>query len=173
MRRCLQTIMPGVQQLAWSSDHCFCHGGAFEHGCAGLDFKGTPRAEIEREFPEFQTVEFTASGGWNYLGSSGKETSVEFVLRVTKFLQWLQTEAVQALRDQGKPGLPTIILSTHQTMADLLLLLLLEGSAGAERWEYGNIRYKLENASLSELSVFSDGRAKPVTISGSSHLITI
>merc|ERR1712232_111284 len=105
-------------------------------------------AEIEREFPEFQTVEFTVSGGWNYLGTSGKETSAEFVFRATKFLQWLQTEAVQALRAQGKSGLPTIILSTHQTMADLLLLLLLEGSAGGERWEYGNIRYKLENASL-------------------------
>lgn len=172
MKRCLLTILPALQMLELPRESCLCHGGAFEFGCAGRDHTGSLHKEISAEFPEFQPVEFSPDGYWDYRGASGKESEQEFCARGKRMAQWLLTNGLGALRAQtdasAGSGLPTLILCIHQTLGDFLSHLLLEGSA--ERWVYADARYKMDNASFSELLVYADGRAKMQTMNACSHL---
>jgi len=167
MRRCLLTIHPAVRRLGFGSDQCLCHGGGYEYGCAGTVFTGTSPAEIRRGFPEFKPVAFSAAHGcWDYRGANVKENEEECEARATRLVQWLCSEGLDTVRSintapsppVSQLAVPSLILCTHQTFADLLCALLTEGSAA--KWSYGDIRFKLNNAAITEVLVYPDGRAQ-------------
>lgn len=163
MRRCLYTILPFVQGTSLKAGDCLCHGGAYEFGCAGADFRGSTAAEVCAEFPEFSPVEFSASGLWDYRGSSAKETQEECRSRIARLAAWLRTDAITAVRDaraetcSERQGTFTIVLCLHQTTSDLLCQILVDGTSSS--WEYGDFRYSLRNTAVTEVFLHGDGTA--------------
>eukprot|EP00416_Gambierdiscus_australes_P010306 CAMPEP_0171137096 /NCGR_PEP_ID=MMETSP0766_2-20121228/132756_1 /TAXON_ID=439317 /ORGANISM="Gambierdiscus australes, Strain CAWD 149" /LENGTH=169 /DNA_ID=CAMNT_0011600663 /DNA_START=1 /DNA_END=505 /DNA_ORIENTATION=- len=148
MLRCLLTIQPAIDRLKLPVGSCLCHGACFEYGCAGTAYGGTPQEEIIARFPDFQPVGFNAEGLWDYRGSSSKEVDAEFVARAIRIVKWLRSEAASRLR-MPEGSMPTVVLATHQTLGDVICHLLMEGSC--EHWEYGTVRYRLQNASGMEI----------------------
>lgn len=158
MLRCLLTIQPTVEQLGLSPGCCLCHGGCFEYGCAGTAFAGSLQEEIAANFPDFLPVGFRDDGHWDYHGSNKKEEDSEFVARGERIAKWLRGDAAAQLRaPTGHGSMPTLILVTHQTLGDLLCHLLIEGTA--ERWEYGSLRHRLQNAVGTEIFLHPGGGA--------------
>mmetsp|Transcript_122931 Transcript_122931/g.342564 ORF Transcript_122931/g.342564 Transcript_122931/m.342564 type:complete len:346 (-) Transcript_122931:51-1088(-) len=173
MRRCLLTVQPAVQLLKLPLDNCMCHGAFYEYGCAGRAYRGSTPADIVQEFPEFKPIGFNAQGKWDYSGNSDKENEPECKARCLRIVQWLLKEAdaarEAALRDGGAAR--TLIVSTHQTVADLLCHLLVSGRA--DRWSYGEITYKLQNACMTEMFLYPNGRAALGVQNDSAHLMSI
>merc|ERR1711933_640605 len=97
MRRCLQTMVPAIRRLGLDSDHCLCHGGAFEFGCAGLDYMGSTPGDITYEFPQFRPVGVGAGGAWDYQGCNAKEIEEESRARGARLAEWLRVDAATAL----------------------------------------------------------------------------
>jgi broad specificity phosphatase PhoE len=158
MRRCLLTILPTVQRLKLGKDNCLCHGGFYEFGCTGLDKRTSTPSDITYEFPEFSPTGFSASGQWDYRGSNLKETEQEHKERGLRLVEWLQNEAAASLRARCTgTDCPTILLAIHQSLADLLLQILVEGTA--EKWSYGEIENKVTNASFTEVFLYANGSA--------------
>jgi len=62
----------------------------------------------------------------------------------------------------------TFILTIHQTMADLIMRLLIDGSD--EDWRYGEIKYKMNNAAITEVLIDGDGSSKLGRENDCSHL---
>jgi len=170
MRRCLQTIRPAVRQLKLPQAYCFCHGACYEFGCAGLAFAGSSAAEVAREFPEFRPVGFNDAGTWDYLGCNDKETEQECRARGLRIVEWLQAEAAMA-RSTGTGATRTLVLATHQTMADLLCHILLTGDP--TRWIYGEVAHRLKNASITTLWLYADGRTTLGKKSDGTHLLAL
>lgn len=166
MRRCLLTILPAVKLLGLPPEQCLCHGACFEYGCAGKDYKGSTPIEITGDFPEFKPVCFSSEGFWDYRGESGKETEEECRARGGRVAQWLgNIGAARKLEISNngdgdaaevKPPL-VLVLVTHQTLSDLLCHIVIERSD--ERWEYGDIHYRFENAEVKEVILRQDGSA--------------
>lgn len=188
MRRCLLTIQPAVRELKIAKQLCLCHGGFYEFGCAGKKKVGTNVEEIDREFQEFETQGFTSDGWWDYQGTEPKETPAECKARGQRIVDWLKTEGISLVKQAASkasvahvaspvrrnekasgPVVPTLVFCTHQTLADLLCQLLLRGSA--DKWEYGEIKHKLSNAALTEILLYSDGRAEPGLQNSDVHLL--
>jgi len=159
MRRCLLTIQPAVYRLELKPDVCVCHGGCYEYGCAGTGFPGTSWEEIAAEYPEFSPLGFTSDGFWDYRGCNEKESDSDCRDRAQRIASWLVSEAVPMLRlrSVGR-GLHTIILVTHQTLADVLCQLLVNGTA--DGWVYGEIRFRLGNTGISEFFLHPDGHVQ-------------
>jgi len=163
MKRCILTIRPAVQkfQLWLSPGLILCHGSCYEYGCAGKRFGGTPARDISKDFPEFKPVGFGKGGYWDYCGDNPKETETECRARGARIKEWLQGEAAAALLSQSNghksSGTPTILLCIHQTIADLLCHLFVEGSG--DGWKYGDIKYKLSNTGMTEIFLHPDGQA--------------
>lgn len=162
MLRCLLTIRPAVKHLSLSGPLCLCHASCYEFGCAGAKFPGTPEDEITERFPEFQPVCFNDQGCWDYRGSNVKESFDECRERGIRVARWLHEEGPAAIAEAGAGGgspsePPTLILCIHQTFADLLCHVLLDGTA--DRWEYGDPKYKLSNAAITEVFLYPNGRA--------------
>jgi len=126
MRRCLLTIYPTVRRLPFEP---------------GLAKPGTPWDVIASNFPEFEPTSFGPRGSWDYRGSNDKETGTEFRTRGLRVAQWLQSPQVR------RAG--AVILVVHQTVADLLCQILVDGTDA--NWEYGELQYRLRNASITEL----------------------
>jgi len=173
MRRCLLTIQPAVQMLGLPLDNCMCHGACYEYGCAGTSFMGSTRREIARDFPEFLPVGFNAEGAWDYAGSQAREDEPECRERAARVVRWLhelaeaEREAVD--KEGGQTG--TLILATHQTVADLLCHILIRGSA--DKWQYGEITHKLQNACITEVFLYPKGRACLGFKNEASHLMSL
>jgi len=168
MRRCLFTILPTVGRLNLLPGDCICHGACYEYGCAGMEFAGTPQDEIGSEFPEFQPVGFGAEGAWDYRGSSRRETEEEARERAVRIVEWIW-ETAQALSLRGRSRFPkTLLLTIHQTMADLICQLLIDGTAAG--WVYGEVRYKLTNTGVTEVTLDTRGQAQFGFQNSSSHL---
>lgn len=161
MRRCLLTIQPMVQMTRLAPRHCWCHGGCYEYGCAGAAHSGTTSAEISGEFPEFRPVGFSDQDTWDYCGENDKESEPECRARCLRIARWLHAQ-----REAGAAR--TIFLVIHQTIADVLCRLFLEGHADA--WEYGDIRFKLSNACLTQVSLLGDGTARIGVKNDGGHL---
>lgn len=159
MRRCLLTVRPAVRRLQLPAEACLCHGGAFEFGCAGLQRSGSTVDEICAGFPEFRPVGFNDHGAWDYQGHSAKETEPECRARAERLVEWLlsQTEAFR-----------TIVLLSHQTFSDCVCQLLVDGTAA--NWAYGDIKYKLGNAAVTEVLLAPDGSASVVAQNDGRHL---
>lgn len=158
MRRCLLTIQPTVQRLKLGKDNCLCHGGFYEFGCTGLDKRTSTPSDITYEFPEFSPTGFSASGQWDYRGSNLKETEQEHKERGLRLVEWLQDEAAASLRARCTgTDCPTILLAIHQSLADLLLQILVEGTA--EKWSYGDIENKVTNAAFTEVFLYANRSA--------------
>eukprot|EP00927_Polykrikos_kofoidii_P071853 TRINITY_DN68051_c0_g1_i1.p1 TRINITY_DN68051_c0_g1~~TRINITY_DN68051_c0_g1_i1.p1 ORF type:complete len:1338 (+),score=245.02 TRINITY_DN68051_c0_g1_i1:577-4014(+) len=155
MRRCLLTIRPAVHRLGLTTDKCICHGACYEYGCAGLEWRGTVADEIQEEFPEFQLVSFNGDGSWHYRGKSHKENETEARLRAATIVDWIRKTA---LHMRGSTDAGTIMFCTHQTIADLLCNLLLDGTC--KNWNYGDIDYRLADAALTEVFLSADGSAR-------------
>lgn len=170
MRRCLLTIQPGVGLLQLSPEYCFCHGACYEYGCAGNGFRGSSVPEIVKEFPEFRPIGFTDQGHWDYMGSNDKENEKECRARGIRIVQWLHAEAAIARATSGGT-VRTIVLSTHQTIADLLCHVFVGGDA--EAWTYGEISHRLQNASITEVWLHPDGKATLGRRNDGAHLIRI
>lgn len=173
MRRCLLTIQPAVRLLQLPPEQCLTHGASYEYGCAGKAFSGSTSKEIAKEFPEFCPVGFSPDGAWDYSGQSDKENERECRDRGGRVVQWLQELAAgerEAAKQEGQPA-RTLILSTHQTMADLLCQLLIFGQA--EKWSYGEITHKLQNACVTEVFLFPNGRASFGFMNDSTHLMSL
>lgn len=168
MRRCLQTIRPAVRQLKLPLDYCFCHGACYEYRCAGNAFTGSSDAEIAREFPEFRPVGFNDAGTWDYVGCNDKETEQECRARALRIVEWLQAEAAMA-RSSGTGPTRTLVLTIHQTMADLLCHILLRGDSSG--WIYGEVAHKLHNASMTTLWLSADGSATLGKKNDAAHLL--
>ncbi|CAE7805814.1 unnamed protein product [Symbiodinium sp. CCMP2592] len=146
-RRCVYTMQPAIQALQPQAEHTLCHGGSYEFGCAGKVHPGSSLHELLQEFPELSPVGFSADGFWDYQGCNDKETEPECRARVMRLVSWLMTIA----RTRGGPKGHTIVLVTHQTINDLLCSILLDGTAAV--WKYGQIRYRLQNAGITEAGV--------------------
>lgn len=159
MRRCLLTILPTMQQLKLNRDSCLCHGGCYEFGCAGKGYRGSTSEDIAYEFPEFTPVAFSDDGKWDYRGNCEKESEAECRARAARIVDWLRVEGASMLqaRSSGGASGDTIILCMHQTIADLLCHLLLDGSCAG--WAYGELKHSLRNSSFSELFLHANGRA--------------
>jgi len=162
MRRCLLTIQPTVQKLRLGPGAVLCHGSCFEFGCAGNAYAGCRFDSIADEFPEFSPVGFNQKGLWDYRGDSDKENEAEARLRGIRIVEWLRIDALALLeklpREASTSTPPTIVLCSHQTISDLLCHIMVEGSA--DSWSYGEIKYPLRNASMTELLLQpSTGRA--------------
>mmetsp|Transcript_93742 Transcript_93742/g.292096 ORF Transcript_93742/g.292096 Transcript_93742/m.292096 type:complete len:354 (+) Transcript_93742:162-1223(+) len=173
MRRCLLTIRPAVRLLELPPEACLCHGACYEYGCAGRSSRGSTAAEIARYFPEFSAVGFDAQGGWDYAGERDKENEPECRERAARFIQWLwrQAEAEWEAAERGGDGPSTIVLTTHQTVQDLLCHLLVYGSA--DKWSYGDITNKLQNACITELFLHATGRATFGVKNEGTHLMSL
>lgn len=167
MRRCLLTILPAVQELGLAPGLSLCHGGCYEFGCAGTAHAGSSAADISKLFPEFRTLGFREDGKWDYLGTSIKETEEECRARAARVVQWLCSSAA-AMTSEGRSTAKTLILTTHQTFADLLCQILVHGDA--KRWSYGEISFKLQNAGMTELFLQPNGRATLGVRNDGSHL---
>lgn len=173
MKRCLLTILPAVHRLMLAPGSCLCHGGSYEYGCAGQAQMGSTPAEIAAEFPEFSPVGFGDGGMWDYRGENAKESEKDCKERITRLLQWVHFTVAAELRARaaGTSGAATVILVTHQTVADLICQQYLDGSD--DKWAYGDIKYKLQNAGITELFLNSDGQATIGRINDCAHLIYI
>lgn len=158
MRRCLLTIQPTVQRLKLSKDVCLCHGGFFEFGCAGNDRLSSTPKDIQYEFPEFSPTGFSPSGHWDYRGSHAKETELECKDRCFRLAEYLHCEVAPALRARSTgDDKPTLVLVIHQSVADLLCQILVEGTR--EHWIYGDIQHKIANSAITEVFLHADGHA--------------
>lgn len=171
MLRCLETIRPALELLPpLPHGSCICHGACYEHGCAGRSFPGTPADEIVERFPQFLATGFTAESGWDYRGGSDKESSEECATRAKSVVQMLR-QNMEELWESSSGSSPVLILVGHQTLGDLLLHLLLEGHC--KDWQYGTPKYKLKNASISELHVNPSGQVTAKDISSDYHVVGI
>mmetsp|Transcript_96056 Transcript_96056/g.173306 ORF Transcript_96056/g.173306 Transcript_96056/m.173306 type:complete len:345 (+) Transcript_96056:121-1155(+) len=174
MRRCLQTIQPGIRLLEPPSpEHVLCYGAGYEFGCAGTVNPGSSPSQIHQDFPEFQPVGFSNQSTWDYQGSSPKETEAECRVRGAQIVQWLLSTAESRGREaqsQGQSDQPvhTLVFCTHQTLNDLLCSILIEGSDA--RWNYGDLRYKLQNAGITEIRVDARGRGDFGVLNDGTHL---
>lgn len=171
MRRCLLTIRPTIRRLKLGPEHCVVHGGCYEYGCAGIRHRGTPLTQIIDEFPEFHPLGFQKQGDWDYRGDNDKESGPEAIERAVRVVQWLRAMGATLNAENATGETCTLILVTHQTIADLLCHLLVEGRA--DRWRYGEVRYKIQNASLTEIFFDPRGRARFGARSDNSHLLTL
>lgn len=156
MLRCLLTIVPTVQYLSLPSDRCLCHGGCYEYACVGSHFRGTPSDQIVASFPEFTPEGFQSNGLWDYCGSHEREDESECRARCVRIARYLCGRARTLAMMPGRSP-ATIIFSTHQTIADILCQVLVDGTA--ESWSYGNLKYSLHNGGVTELSLRPDGKA--------------
>jgi len=170
MRRCLLTIRPTVHRLRLAPEDCLCHGACYEFACVGAGFTGTTREAIAADFPEFRAVGFSAAGTWDYRGASARETEAEACDRGARVAEWLR-ETARGLGQRPGERPRALVLSAHQTLADLLCRLLLEGSS--EGWAYGDIKYRLRNAGITELLLSQDGLARPGARNDTSHLLAL
>jgi hypothetical protein len=139
----------------------------YEFGCAGLANSGTPAAHITASFPEFKTTCFNADGSWDYSGSNPRETEDEVRTRVTKIVSWIW-EVAQSLSQRQSPRPKVLVLALHQTIADLICQVLVDGTSS--EWAYAEPKYKLHNTGMTELSLECDGHAKVVFQNDHKHL---
>lgn len=159
MRRCLLTIRPTLQRLDLAPGQCLCHGGAYEYGCAGSSRPGSSVRELAAGFPEFAPVCFSPTGLWDYRGENEKETESECRARGERLVEWIRTQVGEV---------QTLVLVSHQTMSDLVTQILINGSSTG--WEYGDVTYRLKNASFTEVFLEVDGSARLGIQSSDSHL---
>lgn len=172
MRRCLLTIQPTVRELALGPDSCICHGACFEYGCAGKAYRGTTPTEILEEFPGFSPVGFGRGGSWDYCGDNDKENEADCRARGARIVEWLRRDASLMLQSRASVNSTgTIIFCTHQTIADLLSQLLVDGSPAA--WQYGDIKNPLRNASLTEIFLHPTGQATYGAVDDCSHITSM
>lgn len=158
MRRCLLTMLPTVRQLVLNPEQCLCHGGSFEYGCAGTAYAGTTTAEIMDEFPEFKPICFNDKGTWDYRGDNVKENEIECRPRAARIVKWCWHDARELLRPHYLGNVtPTVIFCMHQTIADLVCKLFVDGTSC--QWEYGDIRYRLPNADMMQIFLHPHGKA--------------
>jgi len=160
MRRCLLTILPAIQELKLPVEDCVVHGGAYEYGAAGTAYAGTTPAEVAEEFPQFRPEGFSAAG-WDYRGSNAHENQPDIKERVPRLAAWLQEEAAEALRRRELSAptrtVHTLIFVTHQSLQDLLCQVMVDGTD--EKWVYGEVMHKLQNAGVTEVMLSSEGTA--------------
>jgi len=144
----------------------------------GRHFQGTHRDDIASEFPDFKLLGFSADGRWHMNIRGDKEEELDCRERGEKMKKWLLHEAVPHLRalSQDVPAapvrnreLPTLAFVTHQTIADLLCHMLVASTA--DDWHYGDIRYRLSNASMTEIIIHPDGTADFGEFNDGSHLM--
>lgn len=181
MRRCILTILPALRDFGVAEppnglvlpQDCVCHGGAYEFGCCGTLYTGTTLADITAEFPQFTPIGFSKTGHWDYRGTSEKESQGECRDRALRIAAWLQTEVAPMLRARPLVGKskPTVLFVTHQTIADLLCQVLIEGTAAW--WNYGEIQYKIGNASISEIFLMPDGQTVLGNWNDNFHLLDL
>lgn len=172
MRRCLYTIQPTVRRLRPPTQRTLCYGGGYEFGCGGLSKPGSSPEEIARDFPEFTAVGFNSRNNWDYRGDSAKETEEECQARGLRIVHWLLEVAAEGKKGHSASAVPkphTVVLSTHQTIHDLLCTILLKGSP--TKWRYGELNYKLRNAGITELLIDDSGRCIMGAQNDGTHLL--
>jgi len=169
MRRCLHTIRPTAHWLGLSGkDDCIVMGACYEFGCAGTGFYGSSVQELAQEFPEFQPRCFGPSGRWDYRFGSRRETEAEVRVRAVQIADWIW-EAALELSGRGSPRADkVIVLCIHQTMADILCQLFVDGSS--DGFAYGQLKYKLQNTAFTELRLGTSCDVKFGFTNQSSHL---
>mmetsp|Transcript_62721 Transcript_62721/g.112575 ORF Transcript_62721/g.112575 Transcript_62721/m.112575 type:complete len:329 (-) Transcript_62721:10-996(-) len=165
MRRCLYTIQPTIRLV--KPQHVLCHGGGFEFGCAGKGHPGSSQADICENFKEFLPVGFNSDGFWDYQGHGDKENEEECRARGIRLAEWLLATAQARSGPQGH----TLVLVTHQTINDLLCSILLDRSPFA--WKYGHVRYRLQNAGITEVFVTASGEGTFGVRNDGAHLLTL
>lgn len=170
MKRCLLTIRPAVFRLKVAPGDCIVHGGCFEYGCAGAGNTGTPVSTIVEDFPEFTPVGFKGDGTWDYRGSNNREDEVDAKARAARIVDWLWDTA-QTLSLRPSRRAKVLILSLHQTLADLLTQIIVDGTDS--EWVYGDMKYKLQNTGITEITLDGYHEAKLTTENDSSHLRTV
>jgi len=150
MLRCLHTAAPTATALGLE---LLIHGEFFEYGCAGTQFKGSGFEQIKEGLAsthgltDLHSTHFKVEDGlWLYEGTSDKEQAEEAKARVMRLGGWVREVLVPRVEPEGVG-----IVVAHQTLLDLLLMLLLDGSH--EDWKYGQPRYKLKNADLVDVEV--------------------
>jgi broad specificity phosphatase PhoE len=149
MRRCLETIRPAVHWTNLRKEDIFVMGAAFEFGCAGTSFMGSSQQDLEYEFPEFAPRCFSSAGYWDYRFSSKRETEAEVKFRAVQIVDWIW-EMAETLSERSVPrGDKVLVMCIHQTMADILSQLLVDGHC--DEFVYGQLKYKLQNTGITEV----------------------
>jgi len=157
--------------MGGDAEACLCHGGLYEFGGAGKAFAGSHWADIKHEFPHFRPVHFNRDGYWDYRGSSHEESQEEFVDRVYRLVGWINETAEDMRANGPRVGRKIILLCVHQTLADLITRIFIDGSHSG--WIYGEIKYKIQNAGLTELHLEGDGNAAFGLRNAGSHLLGV
>mmetsp|Transcript_63335 Transcript_63335/g.137832 ORF Transcript_63335/g.137832 Transcript_63335/m.137832 type:complete len:507 (-) Transcript_63335:31-1551(-) len=171
MRRCILTILPALSSLPLAPGDCLVHGSCYEFACVGTGpLAGSHHKAITAEFPEFKPVGFNANGTWDYRGSNNKETEADARERVYRIVDWIW-ETAKALSERPRSTTKTLLLATHQTLADLISQLLVDGSV--DEWVYGEVKYKLRNTGVTELILDTEGRARFGMRSSCEHLSSL
>mmetsp|Transcript_54363 Transcript_54363/g.100400 ORF Transcript_54363/g.100400 Transcript_54363/m.100400 type:complete len:363 (-) Transcript_54363:89-1177(-) len=167
MRQCLLTMLPAIEALRLPRDICVCHGSAYEFGHAGVDVPaGATATEIEEEWP-FRCVEF-GSSGWDYRGVSPVETGPELLLRMRRLGSWFAEVAIPELLQRKGRETPVLVACMHETLLDLLIRMLVDGE---KPWDYSReIKYRIQNSYVAELSWSGDGTVRLVRKSSGDHL---
>tara|TARA_B110001452_G_C15097482_1_gene382699 strand:- start:63 stop:773 length:711 start_codon:yes stop_codon:yes gene_type:complete len=143
MLRALQTAAPIAEALGAT---LAVHGGCYEFGAAGAEFRGSGLAVLRSFSATLSHV--GPRGEWDYSGASSRETDAEIRQRARHIVEWLRSEYVPSARGG------VAILVAHATFLDLLVQLLVSGTDA--RWQYGDQRYKFGHAGAKELVARGD-----------------
>lgn len=172
MRRCLATMRPVMEGLSLPREYCICHGAAYDLACAGVDMAGSSQSDVENEFP-VSCVGFGTSG-WDYQGSSPKETEPEFLARLRRLVSWLEQEAFRFPASRGSwsgqgDKSPVLLLCMHEAVLDLIIRILVDGEAPLHHYD-GKIRHPIKNSFTTEVVRSEDGAFSLVRENSSEHM---
>jgi len=151
MLRCLHTISPTLSALQLP---VLVHGEFFEFGCAGNAHVGSSPNQIAERLAEshqLHAIDFThftegSNPHWLYTGTADKEQPDEFKARGGCLVEWIGSELVSQI---GPGGLGIVV--AHQTLNDLLLQLLVDGTD--DNWSMAHRVFKLKNTAMVEVTV--------------------
>lgn len=172
MRRCLATMRPVVERLGLPREYYICHGAAYDVACAGMEMPGSSQSDVDSEFP-VSCIGFGASG-WDYRGSSPKETEPEFLARVRRLVSWLEHEAFRfpaSRRSWSGRGdkSPVLLLCMHEAVLDLIIRILVDHEAPLHHYD-GKIRHPIKNSFITEVVRSEDGALSLVRENSSEHM---
>lgn len=169
MRRCLATLRPAVGRLGLPRECYICHGAAYDLACAGMEVAGSLQLDVENEFP-VSCVGF-GTNGWDYRGSSPKETEEEFLARVRRLVSWLEQEAFRFPASRGSLGdkSPVLLLCMHEAILDLIIRILVDGEAHLQNYD-GKVRHPIKNSFTTEVVRSENGVLALVRENSSEHM---
>lgn len=148
MRRTLQTAAPIA---AAAKRPLTVHGSLYEYDAKR---PGSTVQQIQEELPVDATFLGFQDGQWDFRGDDEHESDDAVKARAGRVVQSVISTLLPSLGSE--PGV--LVLVSHQTFADLLLQLLVDGTD--TKWRYGGARYKLRKAGHIRVEVTMRGQGQ-------------